>query len=254
MGRVLVFLVLILGLMGCGQKPQSNNNNEESAEIKVVGGKQAVAIIKDNKLDFYDIEKDELVLQSKNSFTIPKDNNGLFFLDTYTIGVVIRNEVNFYKNENNGWHLSPDEHLTIPKDIDKIFGFGEYDWKSICILKNDEVTFYRQGDKGNWVKKDKKTLKLMDSVDNVFGLGNLSIGVVKNNSVYLYNDLEDHGNWELDPNPQISIPKGTDVIGFGQAIGLANNHHLDLYVFNPVGHKWVKNSNLGIDINDIVGQ
>lgn len=149
MGRVLIFLVLILGLVGCGQKPQSNHNNEEKTEITVIGGKQAIAIIKDDKLDFYDVEKNELVLQSKNSFAIPKDNNGLFFLDTYTIGVVIKNEVNFYKNENNSWHLSPGEHLTIPKDIDKIFGFGEYDWKSICILKNDQIIFYRQDDKGN---------------------------------------------------------------------------------------------------------
>ena len=254
MARVLIFLVLILGLVGCGQKSQSNNNNEESTEITVIGGKQAIAIIKDHKLDFYDVEKNALVLQSKNSFAIPKDNNGLFFLDTYTIGVVIKNEVNFYKNENNGWHLSPGEHLTIPKDIDKIFGFGEYDWKSICILKNDQIIFYRQDDKGNWMKKDKKTLNLTDSVDNVFGLGSLSIGVVKHNSVYIYNDIEDDGNWELDPNPQISIPKGTDVIGFGLAMGLVNNHRLDLYIFNPVDHKWVKNSNPGIDINNVGGQ
>lgn len=85
MGRVLIFLVLILGLVGCEQKPQSNNNNEESTEITVIGGKQAIAIIKNDKLDFYDVEKNALVLQSKNSFAIPKDNNGLFFWTPITL-------------------------------------------------------------------------------------------------------------------------------------------------------------------------
>jgi hypothetical protein len=245
MKRAIFFIIVVISCLSCSAQ----------ADNVIFGNLSTIAILKNNKLQFY--YRDILESSPNNSwdlsnlqfsnwqrsdvadFYLPEGYKYIFDVSRmndgrYTTMILVDNRIQIYFYENDNWQINNERNITLPDKYKYCF-FDSNRFHLFVFLDNELLTYdiYNNRQVGN-----SQNFTLPNGYKNVFyssllGRQNMTgrfLGVHINDKIQFYND-----EWQVLTNTTFNLPRGSrSVFNIYNGFGVLVNNEVHFYLLNRV--------------------